>query len=77
MNLSTLIAIVMIALAMFGGLMFQTVKYDNQLRKNAEPLGCKYLGSPRDLHEVEFYSCGPNNEIITAFKGQPPKYKGE
>jgi hypothetical protein len=74
---SALVTVVMVGLAVVGGLTFNTVKYTDQRRAISKPLGCTYLGHARDLYEVEFYSCGPNKEIIMASAGQQPKYKGE
>lgn len=54
---------------------YTNTHYHNEA--NLRTPGCRYLGSPRELHQVEFYSCGPNNEIIMALTGQPPIYKGE
>ena len=40
------------------------------------PADCTFIGQARDLPYVAFYACGPDKEIIMAFSGNQPNYKG-
>lgn len=67
--------IVIVFFVIIGGLMYVSTKYVQEKLDNA-PSGCRYLGSARDLHQVEFYSCGPEKEIFVVAHGNTPNYKG-
>ena len=68
--------IVIVFFAIIFGAMYVDTKYVQEKLDDAPP-GCRYLGSARDLHQVEFYMCGPEKEIIMVAHGNTPNYKGK
>lgn len=51
--------IIAVAILGFGG--YNTHQQETNRHVVADELGCKYIGSARDLHGVAFYNC--NGEV--------------
>lgn len=69
-------ALIVILVGAVGFAIYNESQFETKLQ-NQTPSGCTFLGQARDLRKVAFYACGSDKEIIMAFSGNQPNYKGD